>query len=201
MGFGDIQAAPALMSTLSVASTVNPTEGAKPSHTYDETGTYTVTLWVTDDEGSKTSAQAQVLVNNAPTVDVKVRFAPRRLHLSSKAKYVWAKVVFPKDYNAFNVDDSSIKVVAENGAVLSAQMKKRRFWSRFFKRFKIRKRSIFVKFDRQALLASLDCPPAKRISLTVKGKIFHDNQWVEFNGARKIRIKMRKNSICREDKY
>ena len=197
--FGDVQAAPAVMSALSVDDAGGMAEGANPSHTYHEAGNYIVTLWVTDDAGSTTSTQAQVQVNDAPRVDVSVRFAPRILYLNSKGIYVWAKVVFPSGYDALNVDDSSIEVVTEDGVSLPTHVRKSRFWDRIFRKFKIRKRFIMLKFDRQALLASLGCPPAGRVALTVKGKVSRDQQWAEFSGTNSIGIRMRKHSVCPND--
>ena len=140
-----------------------------PSYTYQKSGTYLVTLWVTDDKGSTTSVEAEVAVLDKPLlIAVKTKFSPRKLYLNHKGKgrrtrYLKAKIVFPEEYDARHVDLASVHIVPDDApAILSRVKKKRDFWDKISKKFGKRKKSIAVKFDRQAVLATLACPPARK---------------------------------------
>ena len=170
-----------------------------------------VTLSVTDDQGSTSSVQAQVAVLAKPEpepepelIPVKVKFSPRKLYLDGKkgkgkrskgkkARHLKAKIKFAKGFDARNVDPSSVKILADNGSEIVGHVKKKRgFLEKLAKNYRRPKKSISVKFDRQEVLETLGCPPAKETTLTVRGKILHNDQWKEFEGTGVIRLKMKK---------
>jgi hypothetical protein len=180
---------------------VNPkVEGVNPSYTYQESGTYVVTLWVTDDKGSTSSVEAEVhaeppQIQNA--VEVRAKFSTRKRYRNGKAKYLSARIEFPEGYDARKVDPASVYIVSEKEAAIFSHVKKKsNFFDKILIPFSKRKKSITVKFDRQAVLASLACPPVRKTELTVSGEIFHNNEWKEFKGTGVIRLKMRKQSRC-----
>ena len=61
------------------------------------------------------------------------------------------------------------------------------------------KKSISVKFDRQAVLDAIGCPSAKETTLTVRGEILHGDQTKAFEATGVIRLKMKKNGSCSAD--
>jgi len=212
--------APTLMSMAVVGPEAEAT-GVNPSYTYQDSGTYVVTLWVTDDQGSTSSVQAQVAVaepepivvepsDEEPVVPgliaLKVKFSPRRFHLDGKkgngrkARHLKARIRFTEGFDARNVDSSSVKIVADNGAEIVGRVIKRRgFLDKLANNHHKPKKSISVRFDRQKVLETLACPPAQKTALTVHGKILHGDQWKEFEVTGMIRLRMKKGGHCSAD--
>jgi len=201
--FGDV--APATVAAvptpfpMSAADARSQVTGMKPSHTYQDSGNYVVSLTVVDDKGLTNTVQAEVLVRPKPKpapidripVIVKFRGGKFKLgmpkHPRYKAKYLRAKIKFPKGYDAHEVDRASVCIVPDSGSAICAIPKKKSaFWEKLLKKLrKYRKprKSTYVKFDRQAILETLVNPPVQDIELTVKGKILHNGEWKEFEGT------------------
>ena len=194
--FGDAAPTPLPMSSADAGSLVT---GVNPSHTYQDSGNYVVSLTVVDDKGLTDIVEAEVLVRPKPKpvptdrIPVMVKFRGGKFkpgmpnHPRYKAKYLRAKIKFPKGYDAYDVDRASVCIVSDNASEICAIPKKRSaFWEKLLKKLrKYRKprRSTYVKFDRQAVLATLANPPVQDIELTVKGKILHNDEWKEFEGT------------------
>jgi len=167
--------------SMSMASVAPIVEGVNPSYTYQESGTYVVTLRVTDDKGSTSSVEAEVHAE------------PPQIQNSARIK-------FPEGYDARKVDPASVYIVSDKEAAIFSHVKKKsNFFDKVIKKFSKRKKSISVKFDRQAVLATLGCPPARETTLTVRGEILQNEKRVEFEGTGVIRLKMKKKSRCSAD--
>jgi len=194
--FGDANPSADLgvLSLVSEAAAGPKATGANPSYTYQESGTYIVTLWVTDDKGSKSSVQAEVHAEQPQIiVNANVRLSPRR-------HYLLAKIKFSEEYDARNVDPASVYIVSDNGpAIFSRVKKKRSFFDKLFHKFNKHKKSVAFKFDRQDVLATLACPPARKTTLTVGGVILHNGKREDFVGTGVIRLRMKKRSRCSDD--
>jgi hypothetical protein len=142
-----------------------------------------------------------------PQLKVKAKFFTGKHYLNGKgkgkgkkAKYLSAKIEFPKGYDARKVDPASVYIVSDKEAEIFSHVKKKsNFFDKVIKKFSKRKKSISVKFDRQAVLATLGCPPARETTLTVRGEILQNEKWVEFEGTGVIRLKMKKKSRCSAD--
>jgi len=183
---------------------VNPSD----THTYQESGDYVVTLTVTDNQGSTSSVQAQVVVLAKPEpepepelIPAKVRFSPRKLYLDGKRarhhRTLRAKIKFAQGFDTRNVDLSSVKIVADNGAEIVAHASmKRGFLYKLANKYNRPRRSISVKFDRQKVIETLGCSSAKETTLTVRGNTLDGD---DFKGTGVIRLKMKKGGHCSAD--
>jgi hypothetical protein len=209
--------APSLMSMAVVGPEAEGT-GVNPSYTYQKSGNYVVTLSVTDDQGSTSSAQAQVVVAEPEPIvvkaqvevpaepgliAVKVKFSPRKLYLDGrkgrgkKARHLKARIRFAEGFDARNVDLFSVKIVADNESEIVGRVIKRRgFLDKLAKNYHKPKKSISVRFDRQKVIETLACPPAQKTALTVHGKILHGDEWKAFEVTGMIRLKMKKGGRC-----
>jgi len=183
-----------VLSLMSMAAAGPKATGANPSYTYQDSGTYIVTLWVTDDKGAKSSVQAEVHAEQ-PLIKVKAE-----VKLSLRRHYVLAKIQFSEEYDARNVDPASVYIVSENGtAIFSRENTKSSFLDQLFHKFNKHRKSIAFKFDREAVLATLACPPAKETTLTVGGVILQNEKREDFVGTGEIRLKRKKGSSCGAD--
>ncbi|CAB1077144.1 hypothetical protein D1AOALGA4SA_4937 [Olavius algarvensis Delta 1 endosymbiont] len=186
--------------------------GVNPSHIYQASGTYLVSLLVVDDKGSTASVQAEVVVHpkaEPAPLAVKVKFYRYKhfrswsKHKSHRAKYLRARIEFPEGYDAHNVERASVCIVPDDAPAICAQPKKRSaFWEKLLKRLrKYRKprKSVSVKFDGHAVMGALVDPSAAETELTVKGKILHNGEWVEFEGTGDLdRLKRSKKKYYRK---
>jgi len=214
-GDADPSADVPVIALMSLASVGPEGAGVNPAHTYQESGTYVVTLWVTDDKGSTSSVEAEVavLAKSLPIIEARAKFSPRKLHLNGKkkgkgkkARYLKARIEFPEGHDARKVDPDRLYLELEldKGLTKVSPVKfKSNFLDKIIKKFSKHKNSITVKFDRQAVLAALECPRAKEITLKVIGEIIHDNKEPEerqkFEATGVIRLKMGKKSSCSAD--
>ncbi len=158
--YGDGAVAPMAINKMAVDSTGDNSGEPQSSYTYYDSGTYWVTLKVTDDKGASATVQAEVQVK---PMEVNVYFSPRRLNLKSKGKWITATIRVPHGYDAGMVDTESLYLLPEGkaGAGIEAQSVygHRNFWQHYFKKHhkkKYRKtRKLKVKFARQALIEAL----------------------------------------------
>lgn len=154
-----------------------------------------MTLWVTDDQGATSQIQAEVLVK---PIQARISFFPWYLYLNSRGKYLWARISLPERFDARKVDKSSVCIIPDDAsAIFPDQRGKITFFDKIFNKYSNRRKSIPVRFDRQAVLATMVCPPDRRAELTIRGEIYHDERWVEFEGTGRIWTKMRKRHKCR----
>ena len=146
------------------------------SHTYYDSGTYYVTLKVTDDKGESATVQAEVLVE---PITMGVRFLPSKLNLKSKGKWITATIWVPGKYNAGKIDPASLWLnLPEGKGSIQAHVSRRdhryyKYFTEYHKYFKKKyhkKRKLMVKFDRQSLITLLDGATGP-IALTVSGEI------------------------------
>jgi PKD repeat protein len=179
--------------------------GVNPSYTYQASGTYVVTLWVTDDKESTSSVHTKVVVAEPEPelelIPVKVKFSPHKLNLDGKkgkgkkARHLKAKIKFAEGLDARKVDPSSVCIVPDNGPEICGHVRnKRGFLDKLAYNHRKPQKSISVKFDRQKVIDAIGCPPAKETTLTVRGKILDSEQ--SFEGTGVIRLKMKKGGRC-----
>jgi PKD repeat protein len=173
----------------SLLKTLRSTEESSTQHVFYETGIYTITLTVTDDKGARNSVTAQVRVK---PLTVKVRLTPKTLNPKSKGKWVKATIWLPKGFDASQIDLNSVCLFENQEPLVYAHSDRK--WDRYTKRLKKKGiRKLKVKFDRQALLASLSNPAGVK-TLYVQGKLHLEGTLsqrkagsISFEGADTIR--------------
>lgn len=207
--FGEGIVGPTGIDTMAVDGTGDDSAEPQSSHVYFDSGTYTVTLTVTDNLGATASVQAKVEVDPIP---VDVYFSPRRLNLKSKGKWITATIRLPRGYNAGMVDTSSLflEVAGKTKTAIQAKSDNRHRYYMKFKKKNRRARKLKVKFDRQVLIQALDGATGET-SLTVMGDISIDmasmghissnvtNARMEFSGTGTIKaFEKKKGSFKKE---
>jgi PKD repeat protein len=173
------------------------TEGgtATETHVYSEAGQYFVTLTVTDNDGGTAEVTAEVQVAPAPVVlSVKVAFtphtlfAPHKLNLKSRGKWIMATIRVPAGYDARKIDMDSVQIVMEGDTTIGAcTNSKYGFFKNLFKRFRSR-HTLTVKFDRQKVSAALAGASGSTL-LKVEGQLRgSDGNLVNFSGEGTIQV-------------
>ncbi|MBW2440383.1 MAG: PKD domain-containing protein [Deltaproteobacteria bacterium] len=194
--YGDGAVAPMGGEQMDAAGTGAP----ESSYVYYDSGTYYVTLTVTDDKGASATVQAEVEVKALGAV---VRFSPRKFNLKSKGKWITATIQVP-GRNAGMIDPASLFLeLPDNKVAIQAHVSKRdrryyKYFSEYHKYFKKkyhRMRKLQVKFDRQALIEALGGVTGP-IELTVSGDI----DSLEFSGQGTIiAFEKKKKSAFQKD--
>jgi hypothetical protein len=202
--YGDGAVAPMAMA---MSSTGDDSGQPQSSFVYYDSGTYWVTLTVTDDQGASSTVQAEVQVN---PMAVNVYFSPRRLNLKSKGKWITATIRVPFGYNAGMVDTSSLFLEVEGETWIQAKSDNRHRYSKKYQKKYRKTRKLKVKFDRQALIQALNGATGE-IGLTVMGDLSIDdshmghissnvaNAKMEFSGTGTIKaFEKKKGSFKKE---
>jgi hypothetical protein len=177
---------------------VNPDEFA-PSHSFYEAGKYKVRLTVTDDKGATGSVQAEV---SALPVAARIKFRPYTLYLNSRAKWIWATIRLPSDFDARKIDDPSVCLVLEDGSRIYAYSNYGSgFLAKIRKRLYRKRRALTIRFDRQDLIQKIKIP-SDNTTLMVQGVVLDsDGAWVGFEGSGKIRTLEKKKKHNFFSKY
>ena len=182
--FGDEKAPDSAVSLMPVVDAGAKVHEASASHVYYQTGTYTVTLTVTDDKGADNVIQAKVNVN---PVKVKVKFSPTKLNLKSRDKWIVATINLPDGMDGAPIDFSTLRLTTPNGTKIPAFQEYRRgFLAKLWRKIQRRMNVVVVKFDRQAVIAAIDGPSDNTV-LTVSGKLPHKVESLEFIGSGTIK--------------
>jgi hypothetical protein len=166
---------------------------AQASHVYYDSDTYYLTLTVVDDKGATSTVQAQVNVQALP---VSVYFAPSRLNLKSKGKWVTATIRVPAGYEARAIDANNLYLVVGDECIKASKVYPYRWHRKRHKKKYHRIRELKAKFDRQALIAALGNTTGIA-SLTVSGEISTGKANLEFASACNVKVyeKEKKNSL------
>ncbi|MGB5746817.1 MAG: FG-GAP-like repeat-containing protein [Desulfobacterales bacterium] len=193
--YGDGVVSPLGVNTLAKSSTDGNSGGAQSSYVYSDSGTYFVTLTVTDDQGATDTVQAEVDVE--ALLSVSVYFSPSKLNLKSREKWLTATLIMPPEYDARMIDPDSLYIVLEEGkAEFKAHPVYRHgFFSRHDQRRSRGIRKLTVKFDRQALIEELDGATGETI-LNVTGLISSNvSEEANFSGAGTIKVYEKERKI------
>ncbi len=154
--------------TLSISRSASNSGEAPNSYTYYDSGTFKVTLTVTDDQGATGKVQAEVYVEALP---VSVWFSPRSLNLKSKGKWITATITVPPGYDARMIDPDSLYLVLDGKAPIKAHtVYRHHFFSKHSEKEYRKIRHLTAKFDRQALIQAL-AGTTGEISVNVVGEI------------------------------
>ena len=167
--YGDGAVAPMAINTMAVASTTDHSGEPQSSYAYFDSGTYFVTLKVTDDKGASSTVQAEVQVD---PMHVSVSFLPRKLNKSSRGKWITATIQVSGDCIAGMLDPDSVFLeLPDNKGALEAYVSNRdSLYYKYHKNRFHKKRKLKVKFDRQTLVEKLGDATGE-IELIVSGEI------------------------------
>ena len=165
------------------------TEGgnAMETHVYSEAGEFTVTLTVIDNQGALASVEALVEVKAAPAVPVNVAFYPYQLSPHSRDKWITAAIRVPDAYDARQIDTTTVQIVTDDGAAITAYAdRKFGFFHKFFRKHG-NKHTLTVKFERNAVSKALAARSGHQL-MKVVGKMSRDGKSMNFSGEGTIQV-------------
>ncbi len=197
------------MAAMAMADSGDNLGEPQSSYVYYDSGTYFVTVKVTDDQGASTTVQAEVQVEPMP---VSVRYSPRKFEVKSKGKWITATIRLPDGYHVGMVVADSLYLVPEGMAGIKAHKvyglgqynkyyKKYKHYekkymdsnrpkhykkSMYYKKKYMRAKKLKVKFSRQALIEKLNGATGD-IALTVVGDLATDGGYLEFAGTETVK--------------
>ncbi|CAB1058879.1 hypothetical protein D1BOALGB6SA_3637 [Olavius sp. associated proteobacterium Delta 1] len=183
--FGDGNSAAGVQTVLTSIDADRQPDGVNPSHIYYDTGSYTVTLVVTDDQGAKGTVTAEVYVEAVAAI---VKFSPRKIYSKSRKKWIVATIKLPQNYDLEQVDRTRVSVsVGKSKVLIPAQPDpKHGFLAKIWCKIQRRMKVVTVRFDRQEILAAIGSA-SDNIDLTVVGEISHNGGRVKFTGSDQIK--------------
>ena len=193
--YGDGVVSPSGINPLAKSGTDGNSGGTQSSYVYFDSGTYYVTLTVTDDQGVSASVRAEVWVE---ALSVKVYFSPRTLNLKSKGKWIKATIQLPDGYYTGQINPDSVYFLINNEAIKAHSTYTHRFYaSKYKQKMHWRSRELAVKLDRQAVVKALNGTTGNT-KLIATGEILSDSVNLEFSGSGIIKVytkKMKKSSF------
>ena len=204
--YGDGAVLPSGNNTLTRSATDGNSEGSESSYVYFDSGSYTVTLTVTDDQGAIATVKAEVIVE---ALSVKVYFSPYKLNLHSRYRWITAVLIVPDGYDARMIAPDSIHLALEGKPEIKAHSV---YGHGYFCKYRQKRygssRKVKAKFDRQALIEVLDGATGK-ITLNVTGlispqvpdMISSNVDYVNFSGAGTIKAYEKKRKFRRYRLY
>jgi PKD repeat protein len=164
---------------------------AQSSYVYFDSGTYYVTLTVSDDQGATDTVQAEVNVKALP---VSVYFSPSKLNLKSKGKWITATILVPPGYDARGINsDNLYLVVGDDTPPIPAHKVYLDKWYRKHHKKEYRRiRTLKAKVDRQDLITALNGATGNT-TLKVAGEISTNKARLEFAGTGNIEAYEKEN--------
>ncbi|WAC05253.1 MAG: PKD domain-containing protein [Methanoregula sp.] len=155
------------------------TTDRNPVHVYSATGKYTVSLSVTNADGSDTITKPDYITVTSPTptptptptpgtIPATIRIEPETLNLKSKGVFT-AFITLPSGYNVNNIDVASL--VCEGAHAKSGHA--------------TGGGEYIAKFERQDLVGIV---PGDAVTFTVVGNVIVNGNPIEFRGSDTIRV-------------
>ena len=204
--YGDGSVSSLGINRLVEAGTDGNSGGPEASYVYFDSGTYHVTLTVTDDQGATATVQAEV---NVEALEVSVYFSPSKLNLKSKGRWITAILTMPAGYDVRMINPDSLYLVVKGKTEIKAHsVYGYGLYSKHYHKKYRRISKLSVKFDRQALIEALDGSTGET-ALTVSGLISSNvpdmisskGAYMDFTGTGTIKAYEKERKISRYTMY